>query len=215
MARTSLFITIIVGVALAATPAFAGSGHQCAHGKQGMDPAAHAAKLQEKLGLTEAVTAQVEEIFREVPRGDQADRLKEILSADEYAKFEELMAAHHGDKGRGYGHAGCSKHQGAYDPAAHAGEIQKKLELLDGTTAELEILLRETAKAKAAALAQVEEQFQEKLQLLLTPDEYERYKEMKAECSSKGHACKSKGSGHCSHGARKAAHCKHGSAKVQ
>jgi hypothetical protein len=109
------FLAIAVVALLAASVAWAaGGGEKAKSGK--MDPAAKAAKLQEKLGLTDEQTAQVQDVYQEThdryrelkASGLEGDalkaekkklieqrnaKLKDILTAEQWAKYEEMRAA--------------------------------------------------------------------------------------------------------------------------
>ncbi len=77
----------------------------CKHdGKHGAwSQKAHAKKLQEKLGLTDEQTAKVEAAFAGKAETPMADRLKPVLSADQYTEWQRLMKSHGKMKGKMHG----------------------------------------------------------------------------------------------------------------
>jgi capsule polysaccharide export protein KpsE/RkpR len=106
--RTLLLAVVFL---LATSLAWAGGG------KGKMDPAAAAAKLQAKLGLTDAQTTQVQALYEQThqqwtalkARADGGEdisaekkqlhqekmsKLKSILTAEQFARYEELRAEH-------------------------------------------------------------------------------------------------------------------------
>lgn len=138
-------MTALIVLSISALAAFAGEKDGA---MGGMDPAAHAAKLKAELNLSDAVVAQVENIFAEsfkklgpgrarmraahgsgssdagaieTKEGSmealQADihavfaerdaALERILTAEQFAKFKEISAAHAKmGMGGGHGHGG-------------------------------------------------------------------------------------------------------------
>lgn len=111
-------LVVAVMLVLAVGLAWAG-GEKAQSGK--MDPAAHAAKLQEKLALTDAQTQQVRSVLEEfAPRfealyakkaegtdisaekkalkEEQAAKFKTIFTAEQWTRYQEMQAAHHKEK---------------------------------------------------------------------------------------------------------------------
>lgn len=83
--------------------------HGAKHGKHGkLDGAGHAAKLQEKLGLSDDQTAQVEAVFAQSDRQERSAKLEAILTADQLEQYTAFKA-HHGGRGCGHGKHGDAK----------------------------------------------------------------------------------------------------------
>ncbi len=108
-----------------------------AHHKHAIDPAAHAAHLQDQLGLTDDQTRRVEQAIRD--NNTMETRIQAviaILTPDQRDEFERLRAEHH--KRMREKHA---KHLHA-DPAAHADHLQQMLGLTDDQRNRAEAIFR-------------------------------------------------------------------------
>ncbi len=140
------------------------------HGKVGAQ--AHAAKLQEKLGLTDEQTRRVGQALEaESTMEARHAAMRKILTADQYAELELLMAEHggkHGMHGAKHGMHGA-KH-GMLDGAGHATKLQAKLGLTDDQTAQVAATFDKNDGQDHLA----------KLEAILTADQLEQYKAFKA-----------------------------------
>ncbi|MBI2957055.1 MAG: hypothetical protein HYY26_07075 [Acidobacteria bacterium] len=108
-------LVLALAVMVVSTLAWAHGGEKAKSGK--MDPAAKAAMLKESLGLTDAQTEQVRAVFEETHKrytelkaqgltgealmaekkklkAEQDAKLKSILNAEQWAKYEELRSQH-------------------------------------------------------------------------------------------------------------------------
>ena len=106
-------IVLTVIVLLAATMAWAGGGKSGSY-----SPAEHAAKLQKKLDLNNQQTQEVQALFEQTHekisalkasgadeatfkaektkiKADQSDKLKSILTPEQWAQYEKMMQEHH------------------------------------------------------------------------------------------------------------------------
>jgi hypothetical protein len=106
-------IVLAVVMMLAATMVWAGDGKSGTY-----SPAEHAAKLQKKLGLSEQQTQQVQALFEQTHekisalkasgpdeatlkaekmkiKAEKHDKLKSILTTEQWAQYEKMMAEHH------------------------------------------------------------------------------------------------------------------------
>lgn len=135
-------------------------GHKAMH----KDPAAHAAKIQEVLGLTDEVTAQVEAALRDnESHEDVKAALANILTADQLA---ELKAQH---KDMRKAHKGMHKRMHK-DTAAHAAKLQSLLDLTDEQTAQVEAAFRDSDSHEAKKAA---------LESILTAEQMQQLRELK------------------------------------
>ena len=106
-------IVLAVVLLLAATMAWAGGEKSGSY-----SPAEHAAKLQKKLGLSDQQTQQVQALFEQTHekisalkasgadeatikaektkiKAEQNDKLKTILTPEQWAQYEKMMAEHY------------------------------------------------------------------------------------------------------------------------
>jgi periplasmic protein CpxP/Spy len=99
------------------TPAPPADGQQqgAGGGRRGMDPGAHAARLQQQLGLTDDVTAKVKDIYTDgmskiqalrqsgasrddmrskmmAIRADESTKVKALLTPDQATKYDQIEA---------------------------------------------------------------------------------------------------------------------------
>lgn len=109
-------IVLTVVLLLAATMAWAGGSKSGSY-----SPAEHAAKLQKKLGLSDQQTQQVQALFEETNqkvsalkasgadratikaekkniKAEQNDKLNSILTPEQWAQYEKMMAEHYKTK---------------------------------------------------------------------------------------------------------------------
>lgn len=188
---------------------------QAAHGKHGahgkFDPAAHAAKLQGKLGLTDEQTTALEVAFSSDSKKEKHAALKEILTEDQLAELKQGHGWKHGKHHAKHG----KRHK--LDAAGHAATLQGKLGLTIEQAAQVETILAENQsemknlheqmraahhgskdepvgkeafaglRAQSATLAQVRA---DKMRAVLTADQFSGYEKLVASHHRDGHGCK-------------------------
>ncbi len=125
--------------------------------------------LQEKLGLSDDQTAELEAIFADKSqRGAKHEAIKGILTPDQLAQFEEMKGKRgHGGK---HGMRGFMK-----DPQQHAARMQEKLGLTDDQAAQLEAVFADKSKRGEK---------HEAIKGILTPDQLAELEKMR---SMRGH----------------------------
>ncbi|MFQ5599493.1 MAG: hypothetical protein ACE5G2_02940 [Candidatus Krumholzibacteriia bacterium] len=179
-----------------------------------LDAAGHAAKLQERLELTDEQTVHVELVFQETSSTERVERLRGILTDAQFAQYEELAQR---CRKRSLGqHA---KH-GQLDPTEHAAKLQEYLSLSNEQADQVKevfaafqprsrelhaqfVDIHQAVKNNTASpdefaslkaeRASMRDEIAARLATILTDAQFREYEQLRARCEAGGRGCPQKG----------------------
>ena len=144
------------------------------------NPADHATRLQDKLGLSDDQTAELEAIFMDegLSRGDRRAAVEAILTPEQAAAHKEMMSERRGKRGKGMRGKRGKFGKGMSDPASHAAMLKDKLDLSADQVAQVEATLADDTLERGARRAAIE--------AILTPEQAAIHQEMKSKRGKHG-----------------------------